>query len=127
MIHIGNFPSTKEFSMKPNRFLLMAILGLALAFTFFSCSSDDGGGGAVTACKRADYFNGDGIEHCSEISGEAASKHRDEIKEECEEDGGKFYDACPSGYKLKCLDDDQYVYLYTDRFKDCKEFLDWLN
>jgi len=116
--------------MKPNRFLLAAILGLALIFTF-SCSSDDDKGGAVAACKSADYYDdGDGIEHCSEISGEVASKHISEIKEECEEEGGKFYDACPSGYKLKCrlehYDYEEYVYLYTDRFKDCKEFLDWL-
>jgi len=106
------------------KLVFTAIFGLALAFTL-SCSDDDGGG--VAACKHADYFHGDGIEHCSEISGKEASKYRDEIKEECEEEGGKFYDSCPSGYKLKCLDDDQYVYLYTDRFNDCKEFLDWLN
>jgi len=41
-LYVGNFPSTKEFIMKPNRFILAAILGLALAFTL-SCSDDDGG------------------------------------------------------------------------------------
>jgi len=106
--------------MKTNRFILAAILGLALAFTI-SCSGDDGGN--TYACKRADYFDGDGIEHCYEFAGGT----RDERKEECEEDGGKFYDSCPDGSKFKCNDDGQTVYLYTDRFKDCKEFLDWLD
>jgi hypothetical protein len=116
MIYIGNFPSTKEFSMKPNRFLLAAISGLALAFTI-SCSDDDGGG--TGACK----YTYNSIEMCDEYSGKGASE---EMKADCGDktfypNGGTYSDSCPKG--LKCKEsNDFYYYVYSDLFKDCEEF-----
>jgi hypothetical protein len=119
MTYIGNFPSTKEFSMKPNRFLLAAILGLALTFTF-SCSDDDGG--KTGACRWIETHKGKTYDMCTE---------NDEwTKKDCEYDyddatDGKYYGSCPSGYTLKCKGKKSTYYLYDNTFQNCDEFLDW--
>jgi len=107
--------------MKTNkRFLLAAILGLALTFTI-SCSSDDGG--ATVSCKYVERS----VEICSEISGDIAAKHKKEIQEECIEYlEGTPGDSCPSGSKLKCDDDGEKVYIYSDMFKTCDEAFNYL-
>jgi len=109
--------------MKIKRFLLTAIFGLALAFTL-SCSDDDGG--VTIACKFKDTYKGKSYEFCQEISGEKASKHKDTFKEDCEDDGGTYYDSCPSGYDLKCKEEDGYPYFIygKDVFNNCDEFFD---
>jgi len=101
--------------MKTNRFLLVAIFGFALTFTF-SCSSDDDGG--TVACKAAAASDApDGsysFEMCYEFSGENAAKYKE--KNGCE------VGSCPSGYELEC-DDQKFkgatVYIYSNLFKDC--------
>jgi len=128
MIYVGNFTLTKEFAMKPNRFLLAAIFGLALAFTF-SCSSDDGG--PTRACRFTESYNGVTADICKEISGERATKYsEEEYKEECEEDNGKYYgSSCPSGSLLKCKGHSgtshYFIYSSSTSFKNCDEFENW--
>jgi len=104
--------------MKTNRFLSAAIFGFALAFTI-SCSDDDGGGTA--ACKTK-YGS---IEVCEEFSGEYAAKYKEEVKEDCEDHGDKYYDSCPGDNALKCKLDDRddglTLYIYGNLFKDCNE------
>jgi len=99
--------------MKPNRFILAAILGLALAFTI-SCSDDDGGG--TGACKYIETYYGKAYEECTE--------NEDWTKEECEREeagGGTFYDSCPSDYTLKCKNKKSTYYIYGDVLKDCDD------
>ncbi|MDR2594368.1 MAG: hypothetical protein LBC87_06325 [Fibromonadaceae bacterium] len=134
--------------MKNAKLALVATLGLALTFTF-SCSSGGGsdGGGNAVACRLsslsvcwdddADPDGGGGsngcremkVDVCQEISGEEASKYKDELKEECEDKGGKFYDSCPSGYKLKCNLEGYSIYsiyyIYDKAFNNCDDFFNW--
>ena len=118
-----------------SRITLAAALALALAFTF-SCSSSDDGGGSTAACRG--IVNGSScseegckersVDTCEEFSGEDVSKHRQEIKEECEKyGGGKFYASCPSGYKLKCNREEssETYYIYDSTIKNCDEYFNW--
>jgi len=118
-----------------SKIALAAAFGLALMFTF-SCSSDDGGNGTTAACKFTTTFRNSSVEVCEYSSKEdlAAEGHTvDRVKKECEAEaarnGSKFYESCPDGYVLKCIDEnDDYeagiLYLYGDAFKniDCNEF-----
>jgi len=120
--------------MKTNLFLLAAGFSLALAFTF-SCSSgdDNEGGGSTAACKYTTEFRNQTVDVCEYWSKEDLAKagHTiDRKKRECKEDaevhdnGGTFYESCPSGYVLTCRDEDDgghhplTYYLYGDAFKD---------
>lgn len=92
---------------------LAAAIALALTFTL-SCSDDkDEGGGA--ACKYTTIVKGNSIEICEEFSKEYLEKHSvGDVKKECqaetERNGSTFYDSCPSGYILKCKDEEEIYY-----------------
>jgi len=111
-----------------------AAFGLALAFTL-SCSGGDDGGGNTAACRAivnsSSCSDGGGckersVDTCEEFSGEDVSKHRQEIKEECEKyGGGKFYASCPSGYTLKCNSEKSTYYIYDSAIKNCDEYFNW--
>jgi hypothetical protein len=127
---VENTPPTLRRTTMRNKFsklVLTAIFGLALAF-MLSCSDDDGGG--TVACKHTV----NSINICTEISGGEAPNHKGEVKEGCEDEGGTYYDSCPSGHSLKCKDVDedngmQYYYVYSDLFTNCEEFCNtsWVN
>jgi len=107
------------------RFLLAAIFGFAITFTL-SCSSDDDGG-ATIACKFKSTYKGKSFEFCQEISGEKASKHKDTFKEDCEDEGGTYYDSCSRDYDLTYKEEDGYPYFIygKDVFNNCDEFIVW--
>jgi len=99
-----------------------ATLAVAMAFTF-SCSDDDGGGGnVVLACKFADTKYG---EVCQEFFEEKLDKHgidKQQLKDECEKMGTSL-NSCPSGYTVKCSDNDGNYYFYDQKYKGmtCKD------
>jgi hypothetical protein len=119
----------------------------AITFTFNACGGDDDGGGdgAVAACKYTTYFyrpikgkaSGEICEEFSEKTLEYVSKEDDkgknlsasEIKQVwknyCEDEDGKFYDACPSGWVSKCSEEvGKTFYFYDNELKDidCDDF-----
>jgi hypothetical protein len=111
---------------KLSKLALAATLGIALAFAFTSCSDDkDGGTGACryTAATLYEPING---KHSVDVCKEALEENKSKIEKKCEEEGGEYYDSCPSGSVKKCKDEEATYYIYSNEFKDidCDEFLD---
>jgi hypothetical protein len=108
--------------MKTNRrFLLVASLALALAFTI-SCSDDDSPS-LLIACQIDDSSDG---KICMEEYGYGGDEYKSGLLEDCKEGGGHPVEKCPSDFAKECPAEAEHlnqrtVYFYNEKFRsmDC--------
>jgi hypothetical protein len=103
----------------------------AISITVFACSdslssADDSDPNAIDiACQyQGEEYGINGLLICEEATSNAANLQ--ERKTECEEDGGVWVNACPSGEKATCINDedekDVLLKIYADNFT-CGDFM----